>query len=528
MERVRRPPSPALFLAVSLFGSTLVSLKAGYLPLLPLLAALCTAAAAAALLLAPSFLRGSGRRLAAVALLCLALGWGAGAARLWPLLPVRLGGGREACAGQEAAAPGTRAGLLHSGLPLSRVRRYHAVLTRDSSAAPGEAARYELRVTRVATAGGETVAAASAAAVLWVPQGPRLAAGRRIEVEGRLRPQAPGGPPALSSTVSTKALTVHGYASSLAARRAGLLGAVRSRLGGLEAPAAATLEALILGSREEISTELYEGFRASGSLHLLALSGLHAGILYLLVTRLLAFVRSRGLRSLAAAAVLVAYLFVAGPRPSLFRAVVMILAAVLGRLLDRDARPLNLLALAAAALILIDPAAVLTLSFQLSFLAVAGILVLSPGLQGWLEKGLPSFAAAALAYSTAAQAATAPLLLARFGVIHPIGLLAALPLIPLVTVFIWAGLGYLALAGTFLGDALGLGLPGLHGLLEGCVGLCARVPPLFGAAAVPLVVLLLGVSLLPCVSGRLPGSLSGNLRRDRSAVPQAVSYPGSP
>lgn len=482
---LRRRPPLSVLAALSLFGSTLLCLRTGTVPAGLVLAALGAAGLAAAALAggvltaAPQpALSGSlshRRGFAALALLCLALGAGMGPARLWPMLQ--------------------RRGLQPTGLPLSQVGRYEAQLIRDSSATPGEATRYELRLTRVLTAGSDRCASSSATVVLWIEEGPRLAAGRLVEVEGRLRPPSAGGLPALSSRAPREALTVKGYRNLPSALRASLLEAVRRRLGGLDAPTAATLEALVLGSREEVSTELYDGFRASGSLHLLALSGLHAGILYLLVSCLLRFARPPAVRRLAAAAVLVLYLLLAGFRPSLFRAVVMILAAVLGGLLDRDARPLNLLALAAAALILVDPAAVLTLSFQLSFLAVAGILVLSPGLQRWLERVLPRVAAAALAYSLAAQAATAPLLLVRFGVLYPVGIIAALPLIPLVSIFIWFGLGYLALAGTAVGGPAGVVLGSLHHLLQWTVAVFARVPPLFGPAAVTLAAMLLGAAL---------------------------------
>jgi ComEC/Rec2-related protein len=380
-------------------------------------------------------------------------------------------------------------------LPLAQVRRYEAILRRDSSAAPGQATRYELRLTRVLTAASERAATCSVEAVLWVRGGPRLAAGRRIAVEASLVPPPAGRWPTLSSTAAAEAITIEGYRSALFAFRAGLLDAARQRMGALGPATAATLEALVLGSREEIATDLYDGFRASGSLHLLALSGLHAGILFVLARAALRFLRPPGVRNLAAAVVLLGYLFLAGFRPSLFRAVIMILTAAIARLLDRDARPVNLLALAAIALVLVEPAAVLSFSFQLSFLAVAGILVLSPGLQRWLEGGLPRAVAAAVAYSVAAQAATAPLLLARFGVLHPVGIIAALPLIPLVTVFIWAGLAYLLVAGSALGPSATLGLGALHRWLQACVTLFARVPPLFGASAVALTGVLLGTTL---------------------------------
>ena len=346
------------------------------------------------------------------------------------------------------------------------------------------------------TARGERAAGAAGTAVLWVEGGPRLAAGRMVAVTGGLKVGTSGGRSVLTCAVRPEALQPLGYRTSLAAWRAGVVESLRRRLGDLAPEVAATLEALILGIRDEVPEDLYEGFRRAGSLHLLALSGLHAGILYLLVRLMLVFVPLRSIRTLAASVVLLAYLFVAGFRPSLFRAVVMILAAAVGTLLDRDSRPLNLLALAAAVLLLIDPAAVLSLSFQLSFLALAGILLLAPGLQRSLEKVLPPVAAAALSFSLAAQAATAPLLLARFGVVYPVGALAALPLIPLVTVYIWVGLSWLMLSGTFFAGPPAAVLLALHRALRALVELFARAPSLSGGAAAGLLGLLLGALVL--------------------------------
>jgi competence protein ComEC len=330
-----------------------------------------------------------------------------------------------------------------------------------------------------------------------------------VVVQGKLEPAPLGEWPALHSRVPSGALSVGGYHTAGAASRARLVEALRARIASLEAGPAGTLEALLLGSREEVDPGLYDGFRASGSLHLLALSGLHAGVLYLLGSLILWFVPRPRVRRLGACAFVVAYLILAGFRPSLFRAVVMIVTAAAAALLDRDSRPLNLLALAAVILLLVDPGSVLSLSFQLSFLALAGILVLGPGLERALERALPRMAAAPLAYSMAAQAATAPLLLHHFGSLRPVGILAALPLIPLVTLFIWSGVAYLALAATAAGGALAGFLASVHRVLEASVGLFARVPPVYGAAGVTVAAVLLAAGLLVCglpVRGRrVPG-----------------------
>jgi competence protein ComEC len=495
---LRRPGQtlPAVPAALSLFSTTLVCLRLGRLPGWLFAAGLSFAALSVVLILQPPAEWTRRLKAAGTVSLCIAMGFGMGAARLWPLLPLSMSGWDFLPRGGHESATSRRAGMVWLGIPLEEVRRFEAVLLRDSSAIPGEATVYELRLLRVMSSQAERSTGAAAGALLWVEEGPPLAAGRLVEVEGRLQRPVSGQRPRLYCSVPPQALTVKGYRSPVAALRARMLEAVRLRLASLGAGAAGILAALILGSREEIATELYAGFRASGSLHLLALSGLHAGILFLLVSLLLWFVRRRTVRGLAASAVLLGYLFLAGFRPSLSRAVVMILTAAFGRLLDRDSRPLNLLALAAVVLLLIDPGASLTLSFQLSFLALAGILLLAPGIQLFLERVLPRVAAAPLAYSIGAQAATAPLLLVRFGSAHPIGILAALPLIPLVTALIWLGIAYLALAGTIAAAPLSMLILWLHRALQASVGWFAAVPPLFGPGAVSLVGLTLAAAVL--------------------------------
>jgi ComEC/Rec2-related protein len=501
--RSRRPPRrpllvPTIPAALALSATLLWCLRVGRVPIGLAVAALAVAALSVTSALPPVNRRGRVWPGTSILLLCVALGSGTGMARSWPLQPPVRERTDTASGTRHGSGGGIQRGV-RAGLPVSSVGSYEAVLRRDSSTAPGQATWYELRLLRVASPGSERVARASGPVLLRVQGGQRLLAGRLVQVQAALGAPTPGQRPALFSAASPQDLVVGGYASRAAAWRAGLVETLRGRLSGLPPGPAGTLEALVLGSREEVPPDLYEGFRASGSLHLLALSGLHAGILYLLGSLLLRFVPLPGVRRLGASVLVVAYLGLAGFRPSLFRAVTMIVAGAAGGLLDRDARPLSSLALAAVFLLVVEPVFVLSLSFQLSFLAIAGILLLGPGLQDALGTALPPPLAAVLALSVSAQAATAPLLLWRFGSVHPVGILAALPLIPLVTGFIWGGIVYLLLGLTPAAAALAACLGWVHRAMEGCVGLFARVPPLHGAAGLSLVAALLAAGLLASV-----------------------------
>jgi competence protein ComEC len=257
-------------------------------------------------------------------------------------------------------------------------------------------------------------------------------------------------------------------------------------------PASALLEALLIGSREDVPESLYDGFLKTGSLHILALSGLHVTLIYGIVIGLLAFFRRRWIRFLLATLVLLLYQFLAGFMPSLLRATVMIVIGGIAVMLDRDSEPVNLLAISCIIILLIDPYQVFSLSFQLSFLALAGILVIGPLVQRKLEGRVPRFLLLPLAMSVGAQAATLPLIIGQFGAYYPSGLAAGLLLVPLTTAYLWAGLAWLPLSAVpwpALGDACAHIFAFLYGIVEGCARAFARIPGLaFGGAEKTLAV----------------------------------------
>jgi competence protein ComEC len=186
----------------------------------------------------------------------------------------------------------------------------------------------------------------------------------------------------------------------------------------------------------------------------LALSGLHVGVVYGLTWALLGFLRRRGPRTAIACLVVVAYQLFAGFMPSLQRATLMILAAALARVLDRDREPLNVLALSGIVVLALDPWQAFSLSFQLSYLALAGILLVAPLVERPLTGRVPGFLLAPLAASVGAQLATLPVVLPAFGAWYPSGILASLVLMPLTTILLAMGLAWLAVSALFHGPAL--------------------------------------------------------------------------
>ena len=155
----------------------------------------------------------------------------------------------------------------------------------------------------------------------------------------------------------------------------------------LPAEESGVLTALCLGQRGSLSATVEADFRRAGLSHLLVVSGLHLSLIAVAVRSLLRRV-GLGIRLSAALTVPVVIVFVllVGATPSVCRAAVMCLIWLVGQLLWRRSDGLNSLGLAAALLLLYNPYTLLSAGAQLSFVATAGVLWLTPRLGGWLRR----------------------------------------------------------------------------------------------------------------------------------------------
>lgn len=200
---------------------------------------------------------------------------------------------------------------------------------------------------------------------------------------------------------------------------------------GLAPQASGLATALSLGETEGLG-ELEAAFRQAGLAHALALSGLNVGILVGVVLLLLAPLGYR--RYWVALPVAWAYIFLAGPSPSLVRASLMATVVLLLLALGKGRGQLLMgLALALALHLLYEPFALFSLSFQLSYLAVLG-LVAFLGHLNW-PKGWKGWVGAAFATTVAAQALLLPLLLHNFNtlpLLSPVANLVVMPLLNLL------------------------------------------------------------------------------------------------
>jgi ComEC/Rec2-related protein len=198
--------------------------------------------------------------------------------------------------------------------------------------------------------------------------------------------------------------------------------------------------ALFRGNSDSLSPELKENFRKGGVPQLLALSGFHVAIVVLLITMLIKPLTGYKFAALAALPLLISYLFFAGTSPSLVRAVIMFSFAAFFRLLNRSVPVLSLLFLTAVLQLFIRPGEGWSLSFQLSYLALGGLVIAGKRAEAVLESSMPSFLSLPLSASIGAHLFTVPLLLVSFGEIFPAGLISSLAVTPLIVLFMWSSL----------------------------------------------------------------------------------------
>lgn len=185
---------------------------------------------------------------------------------------------------------------------------------------------------------------------------------------------------------------------------------------GFENESLSLLSALTLGEKRDFPRELKESYSKAGASHILALSGLHIGILYMLFSFVVPLRRRkilyRILRELTVLSVLWSFAFIAGLSPSVVRSATLFTLMSLSRLFGNDISPISSLSFAAIAMLIFSPHLLFDVGFQLSFAAVLAILLLAPPLQkimGTYEHGkLYGYVSNLLILSIVAQVGTLP------------------------------------------------------------------------------------------------------------------------
>lgn len=148
------------------------------------------------------------------------------------------------------------------------------------------------------------------------------------------------------------------------------------------------LESLILGDKSNLDKDLKSSFSKLGVIHVLAVSGLHVGLIYQMIIGILVLVKKwkyRGLLEfLSVFGGLIIFAFISGLSPSVCRAVIMFIIMAFAKLIRRESNIYNTLALTAFLILIFSPNMLFDLGFQLSFLAVIGIVFLFPKLESFM------------------------------------------------------------------------------------------------------------------------------------------------
>ena len=210
--------------------------------------------------------------------------------------------------------------------------------------------------------------------------------------------------------------------------------------------------ALLLGQQQEISSEIIQDYQLSGAVHILSVSGLHVGLLMLFINFLLKPLRKNRLNSYLKLTLIITILwffaFIAGLSPSVVRSVTMFTFVAIGMHLNRKTNIFHTLLVSILLILLFQPAFIVDVGFQLSYLALFFILWLQPLLASlWKPKTkVGTYIWEILTVSFAAQIGAFPLSIYYFHQFPGLFFVTNLLVIPLVSIIMAWGILVLVLA----------------------------------------------------------------------------------
>jgi len=210
--------------------------------------------------------------------------------------------------------------------------------------------------------------------------------------------------------------------------------------------------AMLTGYRADISADMMNAYSKAGVIHIMSVSGLHVGVIYIMITAFVGlfgwFKKRKWLNVLLVLSLIWFYAFLTGLSASVLRSAVMISFVVAGTAMQRNISPYNSLAAAAFLLLVFNPGSLGEIGFQLSFVAVLGILLFQRPLYNlwhirnkWLDK-IWQLACV----SMAAQLITLPFILYYFGQFPVYFLISNMIVVPLSSLVLYAGMAAVLLS----------------------------------------------------------------------------------
>ena len=250
----------------------------------------------------------------------------------------------------------------------------------------------------------------------------------------------------------------------------------RLQSSGLSDDQYAVVAAMALGDKSALTRELKDTYSKTGASHILALSGLHLGIIYALLSMLVVGRRWQTITQVAMILSIWAFVFLVGMSASVVRSAVMLTVYALLALGHRQKMSVNTLAFTAIVMLLVTPKALFDIGFQMSFMAVFSILLFVPlfyrpfSAEYLMTHRVVKWIWGMVAVSVAAQIGVAPLIAYYFGRFSCYFLLTNFIVLPAATIIL-----YLSLA-TLLIPSIGIVLANMVGLLNSTLLYISTIP----------------------------------------------------
>lgn len=276
------------------------------------------------------------------------------------------------------------------------------------------------------------------------------------------------------------------------------------------------IQALFLGDKSRLDPAIRQSFSDCGTIHVLAVSGLHVGIIYGLLFFIFSRTVGRFSRKLSIILILLGlwfYALLTGCSPSVLRAAVMMSAVTIAPLFDRETNVYSSLCIALFVILMCDPNALFSVGLWLSFLAVMGIVSMSPVLKlfYWPQNRVGQFIAGSLYVTLTAQLATLPVILYIFHQFPNYFIINNLVLVSLAAPILYIVVATLILSpipiiGSFLGEYV---VNGLVDFVMKYVDFASALPHsvthgiYFGAPELLALLMIVASIMALCIKGNL-------------------------
>lgn len=219
---------------------------------------------------------------------------------------------------------------------------------------------------------------------------------------------------------------------------------------GLKGREFAVASALIMGQSDMLDNETLQAYSGTGVMHILSVSGLHVGVIFIIISFLLGFMKNKGAQLYFKTVIILitiwVYALLTGMSPSVLRSAVMFTFISIGNASNRNVHIINSLAVSALVLLLYDPLMINNIGFQLSYIAILGIVFINKPIADLCspKTRVARYIWEMIAVSIAAQIATAPLAMYYFHQFPAYFIPANLVAIPLSFLAIYSGVAVLA------------------------------------------------------------------------------------